>query len=295
MFEKGIDHWAQKELGLTRRKLELQNSLEAVEAEAGAALLDAEEADNGAGGSNYAGSLDRLNRARAEVHALAAAIAMCRVRRVGAIKAARAAEAVALRKEASDKSREMSSIEAKTSKLLEQVADLEGCEYRPAGAPRSSILRDEVARLQRAAQDIEQAGIPDTGVVDVGDVDGVPGGAEVALAVAMFPAVGPSVERVLDWFSGCEASAVATTHSGFGDLPRRVRIVWTAEEGIDVKQSYVFCAAKAAKRKGNFPDSDECLDVGSGRFRANAPTIATGGRNAQSPVEVASRGGWYRS
>jgi len=29
MFEKGIDHWAQKELGLTRRKLELQNSLEA--------------------------------------------------------------------------------------------------------------------------------------------------------------------------------------------------------------------------------------------------------------------------
>ena len=63
MFQKGVDYWAQKELALTKRKIELQGSLETVEVEAGVALLDAEES----GSSGASASFDKLDRTRGEV------------------------------------------------------------------------------------------------------------------------------------------------------------------------------------------------------------------------------------
>src|SRR5271157_392093 len=101
MLERGIDHWATRELALTKRQIEIQNSLANIEAEAGAALLDAPE--NESDGASHAPSFDKLERARSEVRALAAAISTCRVRRLEAIKTKRAAEVGARRKGAADK------------------------------------------------------------------------------------------------------------------------------------------------------------------------------------------------
>ena len=189
---KDISFWAQKELVLIKRKSELQRSLAGLEAEAAALMLD-NEGEEEIVASNPRGSLDMVSRVEAEIRALDGAIRGSRARRLDAIRAARAAEVVARRKGAADKAREISSLEAKTSKLLEQLAELQGCDYVPAGTARTSTLRAEIGELNRAASDLEQGDVPATGAVDLGD--GVPSADEVALAVAVFPAAAVASAR----------------------------------------------------------------------------------------------------
>ena len=280
MFQKGVDTWAQKELALTKRKIELQGSLETVEVEAGVALLDAEES----GSSGASASFDKLDRTRGEVRMLAAAITACRARRLETIKTNRASEVAALRKQAADKSAELRSLESKISKALAQLAELDGCDYVPSGTPRTGALRAQIPHLARVAEDLDQANVPVSGVVDV---DGVTTADEVLLTVAAYPAGGPTVEQVLAWLNACEDAARKYRASSFADHPRRVHFVWDVD-GIDVRQSVIFCAALAKKQ-----DDGKSIYPETGTFRSGvAPSAVL--RDARSPIEAPARGGFYR-
>jgi len=280
MFQgKTIDYWATKELGLVRRKFEMAAAVATLEDEAGAAMLDAEDA----GGNDVATSFDRLQRANAERRAIDSAIAACRARRLDAVRVSRQAEISRLRKTAAEKSAELRSLESKTRKLFDQLTALEGCEHVPGGATRSGTLRLEVGQLERSALDLEEADIPVSGEVVV---EGANVTEEFLLAVANYPALGPSIEQASDWLAACEEAARKSRHMPFGDNPVRVRLVWNAE-GINDQNSWVFCGALAERQ----PDGVSIYPA-TGTFRAGVPTTPSG-QVAQS-YESVSRDGWYR-
>jgi len=231
------------------------------------------------------GSLDMVERVQAEIRAHDGAIRGCRVRRLETIGSARVAEAATLRDQAADKSRELKSIENKSGKLLAQITDLQGCEYVPGATPKSSILRAEIEQLERAALDIDQSDIPDAGVVDVDDtIDNE----QILLSVQTHPSRCPSIEAVSTWLGACEAEAQKSRHSGFGDHPRRVHLVWNAD-GIDVRQSTVSCGALAKRQ----PDGVSIYPQ-TGEFRAGVAPISQA-RDAQPAIEVPAHSGWYRA
>lgn len=190
-------------------------------------------------------------RLNAELAAIDLAIATCRARRPEAIRAAFTAEAERLKAEADAKGKELASLQAKTSKLLAALSDLEGVEYeeailsvQPARAigtgyavPRSARLQTEISRLTRKASDLEGQDVPAAGGIDL---DGVSDLREVIAAVLRERSVGPGAAAVSAWLEACEANAA---NSGFkrGDLMDRVYLRW--EDGVIDPSSYVFVKA----------------------------------------------------
>lgn len=281
---KKLKFWAEKELGLVKRKMDIRNSLLAAETAAGAALLEADDL----GGGNVRQSLDALDRKHAEARALEAAIGACRLKRTEAIKSERAAKVEDLRTRATESASALRSIETKLSRLLSQITQIEECEFVPAAAPKSNRLREEIGRLQREAQDIEASDVPKSGTVDLHDATTTD---EVLMAVATFPAIGPTITDVLEWLEGCEDSAMVAHHPVFGDNPRRVRIEWD-ESGIK-PDSYVFVPAFATKMQSQL-DASEYYDVASGTFRPGIETKRGAWPSGIQPAEPPSRG-WYRA
>lgn len=138
MFEKNLDYWAKKELNLTRKKLQIRDSLADMETAAGVALLgDGEESGDITPNGD---SLANLERAHAELRALTVAIAGCRNRRLAAIEAKRAVTVSALREEVADKESELSALDSKTRGLLEEISELQGIQYPPRHSqPKPSV------------------------------------------------------------------------------------------------------------------------------------------------------------
>ncbi|MGO9008597.1 MAG: hypothetical protein ACLQPN_00725 [Bryobacteraceae bacterium] len=283
MFQvKNVGYWSKQELQLTKRKMATQVALSAIEDEAGMVVLDAEESGSG----DVAAAFDRIGRAHAEIRAIGSAITACRARRLEAIRADRAAKVAALRKQASEKSSALLSLEAKTGKLLAQLAEMEGCPYQAGGTAKSSLLRAEIADLERKANDSERDDVPVSGEISL---EGITETEDVLLAVANHPSQCPSLEKVADWIAACEESASKYRNSSFGDHPLQVSLAWDGD-GIDLKRSRIFC--KALANKVGHEDSVDYFDIASGTFRANAPTMAT--RQAQAPVAAPARSGFYR-
>ena len=279
---KDTKFWALKELGLLKRKIELQRSLAGLEAEAAALMLDGAGEDETAT-TTPRGSLDMVARVAAEIRAHDGAIRGCWVHRLEAIGAARATEAAGLREQVHERSKELKSIESKSARLVAQLTEVEGCAYAPTATPKSALLRAEIEQLERAALDIEQSDIPDAGMVDVDDVIE---NEQILLAVGNSPSKSPSIEETSAWLVACEDAAQKSCHSGFGDHLRRVHLVWNAD-GIDLKQSVVICTALAKRQ----PDGVSIYPQ-TGEFRAGVAPISMV-RDAQPVTETRSRDGFY--
>jgi hypothetical protein len=206
-----------------------------------------------------------------EIAAIDRALDLLRSRRPAAIREDFLIKARDLRRQSAAKSAELQLLEDGASKLHNQLRDLEGCPFAAAGTPKSSLLRSQIAELDRAAQDLEQLEVPTSGTIDI---DGVTNFAVVLEALSSYPAIGPKVEEVVNWLMACELAAQKSRNSRFGSHPRRVMLIWDSD-GIRPESS-IFCEALVAQRKGNFSDSSYVLDVASATFRAGAVTTTLG-------------------
>jgi len=112
-----IEQFAKQEIELLARRRAAAAAITAAESAAGAALLDAVEGDTASL------SVDQIQRARAELSQLDAAIKICRTRRLGAVRTKRQGEAGALRRQAAELRHQAETIEARVTKALTAVAD----------------------------------------------------------------------------------------------------------------------------------------------------------------------------
>lgn len=250
-----IEKLGQQEFDLTKKKQAKVAELARAESTAGEAYL------NGSGDA----AVGDVLRLQAEVGALDRAVALLRERRPAILRLGFFAEAQALRRQADDAAGRLRALTDRTTALLSNLAQLEGCSFTPAGTPKSSTLELEIADLRQRAAALDEKKVPAAGEVDLSAVTSAD---EVVQAVITHASLTPTIERILAWLDGCEVTAAKYRGARFESHPRRVRIVWDAD-GIR-SDSYIFCGALAAKRKGNFGDANEVLDVSSGTFRPGA-------------------------
>jgi hypothetical protein len=256
MLERGVKHWVKRELDLTRRKLQVQDSLATVEAAAGARLLDAEETEDG-GGSDAA--LGDLGRAQAELRAIGVAIAGCRWRRLDAIRAKRAGEVAYLRKQISAKETELAKLDSETQQCIDKLNELQHTkltvgivmpnpEQGFCEIPYGGKLRTEIADLEGRAAQMESCEIPPNGMVDLNSEVGIEVDAVLSAALS-HSSDGPSAQLVLDWFDGCKRMARSRHTPIEGHAINRCYLKWRAGVIIEA-ESYLFCRALATPVKG---------------------------------------------
>lgn len=256
LFGRGVDHWVTRERDLTRRKLEIQDSLAAVEAAAGARLLDAEETE--AGGDSDAALAD-LGRAQAELRAIIVALSGCRSRRMEALRAKRAGEVAALRKQISAKEGELAKLDAETDALLNKLSELQRMKYTPGilmpnpaqgffETPYAGKLRMEITDLEGRATQMESSGVPSSGTVDLNSEAGIDVDAILTAALS-HSSEGPSAEQVLEWSDGCKRMARNRHTPIEGHVINRCYVKWRAGV-INEAESYLFCRALATPVKG---------------------------------------------
>jgi len=210
-----LEKYAVKELELLASLRDAAGKIADAERSAGDSILDGESTD---------AAVDAIVRARAQVAALEGAIRSCRARRLKAIESKIAAEAADLRKRAAEAHAEQERIAAKAGRHLKALRELEGCEYIavsnpyvPASIPQSSRLASLAASLEDQAAQLETAGIPDSGSVQLDDVTST---ADLAAAILKHPSDGPSAADIHAWAALCDPL------DRFGTHPRSFRVSW---------------------------------------------------------------------
>lgn len=273
MFEKrDLGYWARREISLTRKKATLESSLASVEGAAAAALLEADEDSETIGESP---SLAGLERVTAEIRSLGAAVAGCRVHRMNAIRAERAAEVKAIRDQANGKQAELESIDAETAGLLEKLSALQEMKYGPSilstnpaagqfDIPKSARLRAEVGNLETRAAGIENSDVPGSGVVDLdtpADMDAV------VLAALSHRSESPTAAEILAWHAACARRAEGRHTPISGHIVNRVRLVWKGG-AINEQESYIFCKELATPIQGATFGGVAGFNVKAGTFHS---------------------------
>ena len=266
MFEKSTDQlaadvekWAVKELSLMQQQRDAAAKVLALELNAGDALLDAE------GDQPSTAPIDAVVRARAEAAAVTAAIASCRLRRVQAITAKRAAAASELRREVMTLRRQRDALEKKTASLMDALGELQGMPYSASptptapGIPLSQLLLNKIQAAESQASALE-AELPRSGEVSVEDVTGVEA---LVAAVLRVEADVPNTPSILEWAASVEHQAKRE----FGQQPRRYRLVWSDAE-IDVDASYVQVPALIRTTEGTLGGA--VRELGTDQFRVAA-------------------------
>jgi hypothetical protein len=220
-----LDKIGARELQLLAEREEKRAALSRAQEESALAFLDTSKA-----------SIGRIVRLKTEVETIGDAIRGCRTRRRTALQNLLVARVSELRDDADRKEKQASAIEEKSGELLAALARLQGASYAPEAETASERLRREVNDARHRAAEMERNGVPNHGKVDV-EVMGTP---EVLAALLKHPGIVPPLEDVQRWAEACQASALKLRPDAeFGDLPRRVYLVWNRGE-IDQQQSYIF-------------------------------------------------------
>jgi hypothetical protein len=255
-MKQEIVKWAKREVELARQE-------QAIEAEAGAAMLDAEP-DSGGDASN------RRDSGLAELRAIAAAVREARRRRVEAIRAKRAAEAQGFEERRADLEEEHAALSARVEKHRKALTDLLGVEVAimsmmPGTLSRQQALQGQIGNLTDKVAWLQGAAIPTAGAIDVQDATSV----EALIdELATFEGAIPPMQRLLDWAKSCEPVPGET----FGAMPRSFHLVWANGE-IDCQQSTVFVEGLCSPGPiGMYSNRPKGIDVASGTFRARAAT-----------------------
>src|ERR1035438_2138617 len=249
-----IVRWAKREVELALRE-------QAVEAEAGAAILDAEPDSGG-------DAPDRRASGLAELRAIAAAVREAQRRRMEAIRAKHAAEVQEFEERRADLEKEHAALSAKLEKHRKALSDLLGVEVAimpavPGTLSRQQALQVQIGNLRNKVAWLQDTAIPSSGTVDVQKVTSVD---PLIDELAMFEGAIPPMQSVLDWAKSCEPVPGET----FREMPRSFYLVW-ADGKIDYGQSRVFVEGLCSPGPiGMYSNRPMGIDVASGTFRARA-------------------------
>ncbi len=208
---------------------------------------------------DQAGATDAIEgviRIKTELDAIGRAAEVLHTRRLTAIEQRFRVEAGELRRQAAEKRRELEELEAKASKHLEALAQLEGAMFGTAEATNSMRLKSTITDLESRARELEYRQVPNHGTVDLRDATSTD---DLVAAVLQSEAAIPRIEEIRQW------AADAQSERDFGSHPRRFYLVWR-NGAIDPEVSYIFCAALARPLGG----ASEGIDVRSATFRAPA-------------------------
>jgi len=254
MFEKkGVRHWAEQELSLTKRKLALEPRVAEAETAAGLALLAAD------GEGPYQADPDSLahaERMQAELRTLNIGLTACRRARLDAIARQRAESVAGLRRQAALKEGEAGEIESRVQGLLAEISQLEGVHYaagilnaNPAsgqwGIPKSAQLRGEVVNLTTRAAALERQAIPRSGCADTeeqgdrGDPD------QFILSALQIESDGPTARDFIMWRADVRRQVPDLDEHAI----TRERVVWR-DGVIDRQQSYIAVNSLISTRQG---------------------------------------------
>lgn len=253
-MKQEIVRWAKREVELALRE-------QAVEAQAGAAILDAEP-DSGSDAP------DGRDSGLAELRAIAAAVREAQRRRMEAIRAKQAAEVQGFEERRADLEKEHAAVSAKVEKHKKALTDLLGVEVAimpavPGTVSRQQALQVQIGNLRSKVAWLHDSAIPSSGTVDVQKVTSVD---PLIDELAMFEGAIPPMQRVLDWAKSCEPVPGET----FGAIPRSFHLVWANGE-IDCHQSSVFVEGLCSPGPiGIYTNRPTGIDIASGTFRARA-------------------------
>lgn len=279
-----IEKLARREIQLADRKRALTAAIDVAEREAGEAILE------GAAEPELA----KVIALKGQRDALVVAMRTLREKRSDAIRAQYREQAAALREVSRKKSVELDSAKSKLADLMRQVSETEGAPMiyvqdglaplAPITIPRTVTLEQEIATAQREADVFETKSVPAAGILDIEATSN----AQALEALLQHPAEIPSLDAVERWLDGCQAAA----RQPFGDLPRRVYLVWGKDQVIDLDASYVFVNGlaertvlqlpykfvdhhqpserRAAEKAAAEAAQTEHVDVASGTFKAVA-------------------------
>ena len=253
-MKQDIVRWAKREVELALRE-------QAVEAEAGAAILDAEPDSAG-------DAPDRRDSGLAELRAISAAVREAQRRRMEAIRAKHVAEVQGYEERRADLEKEHAALSAKVEKHRKTLTELLGVEVSimpvvPGTLSRQQALQVQIGNLRNKVAWLQDAAIPSSGTVDVQKVTTVD---PLIDELAMFEGAIPPMQRVLDWAKSCEP----VPGESFGEMPRSFYLVWANGE-IDYQQSSVFVEGLCLPGPiGMYSNRPMGIDVASGTFRARA-------------------------
>jgi hypothetical protein len=255
------DELKQEVVRWVRREVELTRQREAIEAEVGAAMVDAKPGASGDVSERAANEVAKLR-------AVTAALRETQRRRMEAIRANRAAELTDLEERRAAVEEEHAALAAKVEKFKKAFTDLLGVEIvlvtaSPGMLSRLQRLEGQIGNLTEQALSVQNDAIPSAGTVDVQDATSVEA---LVDELALFEGAIPAMQSVLDWANSCEP----VPGESFGQLPRRFRLVWANGE-IDREQSSIFVGELC--RPGHiatYSDRPRGIDVKSGTFRAPA-------------------------
>jgi hypothetical protein len=240
---------AEAERRLSEKHTVKAADLEAIAGGLGQATLAAELA----GEEVDPASTRRARELRTELEAIDSAIQEARRTRQEAIRSAWKAEAEGLRQRAGKKRDEAADRQKQTDKLLAQLREWEGCEYRPGPKPEytgamlsrplmygldaavsaTAALQVEAGRLDAEASELEARKVPRSGLVT---------GATVAELFAAIMAdafrLGPTMAEIAAWTVTVEAKIREpwaferwsehrpTDDNEWDRLPRRFSLAW---------------------------------------------------------------------
>lgn len=251
-----IGRWASEELRFVHRK-------DALQAEVGAAMLDADP-------GMEAADDERVARLLSEVRGCEVAIKAARQRRSEALHAKRAAEIKTIQDRRADLEKEQAALSAKVERHRKALVELLGTEITivlaiPGRQSTLQSLAAQILGLDARVRRHEEL-LPDSGTIAV---DNATATDSLTEALAAFEGIIPPMESVLEWAKACEP-----VPGTFRDLPRNFRMVWTAA-GIDPQQSSVFVEALCVPGLiGTYSNRPVGLNLGSGTFRATKPKSA---------------------
>jgi hypothetical protein len=253
-MKQDIVRWAKREVELALRE-------QAVEAEAGAAILDAEPDSAG-------DTPDRRDSGLAELRAIAAAVREAQRRRMEAIRAKQVAEVQGFEERRAGLEKEHAALSAKVEKHRKTLTELLGVEVAimpvvPGTVSRQQALQVQIGNLANKVASLQGTAIPTAGAINVHDATSV----EALIdELAMFEGAIPPMQRVLDWAKSCEPAPGET----FGEMRRSFYLVWTDGE-INCQQSSVFVEGLCLPGSiGTYSNRPMGIDVASGTFRARA-------------------------
>ncbi len=260
-----LEKLSAREIELWNQKRGLTLELQAAEKTAGEAFAD---------GSAEV-EVAAVVALKAKLAALDLGITTVRARRPEAILKENREQANALRGQASEKRRELTTLLAKVNKLWAQLNDLEQVNYAEdivglRNTTRSEVLELAVQELENKAVVLEGAPVADMAQLQLNDVtDDV----MVIEAVLTHRSAGPSAEAVQAWLDLVKATARKRSAEIEGHS-REVTLNWRNGEILtDGSTVFVRSLAKVANLPGAlgfYRSQPGTFDVASATFRAAA-------------------------
>lgn len=242
-----VERWWQAELEHDQKRRLAHASVATIESSIGAAILD---------GADSAKLASKIATANAEISAHEAAIDAARARRADAIAALRASEAILLRAQAAELRAQGEEHRIKTTQLLAELQQHEGCPFAPVAMvlgsfpgvyseptslqmPKSDLLLRKAGELEAQAARLESKPVQQSG-----QVQGRGAGELIKQISAQAPMViGPTFASVEHWCAERVAEEQQRRH-GFLASPATsllFTLIWK-NGAIDLAQSRAVAA-----------------------------------------------------